>query len=211
MWQLNTLRTLVNVILFLTPAVMWWLFLASQRASLLNEFLANLQRLGLLEPRRSLGETEEARATRIDSYLQKFEGTYGRVPQNVHDDVIGQNFQPYSREEAQAQAPVSIAAVPVTITVVVLAIGWCLTLPPVDNIPAGDRSVWQLALTPDPSPVTFAFLGAYFFSIQMLFRRYVRSDLRGSAYVAVVMRIVLALIGIWVLARNRRRRGLAPD
>jgi hypothetical protein len=198
-WQLNTLRTLVNVILFLTPAVMWWLFLASQRASLLNEFLANLQRLGLLEARRSLGETEEARATRIDSYLQKFEGTYGRVPQSVHDDVIGQNLQPYSREEAQAQAPVSIAAVPVTIAVVVLAIGWCLTLPPVDNMPAGDRSVWQHALTPDPSPVTFAFLGAYFFSIQMLFRRYVRSDLRGSAYVAVVMRIVLALIGIWVL------------
>jgi hypothetical protein len=54
-------------------------------------------------------------------------------------------------------------------------------------------------LTLEPSPATFAFLGAYFFSIQMLFRRYVRADLRGSAYVAVVMRIVLALIGVWVL------------
>jgi hypothetical protein len=32
----------------------------------------------------------------------------------------------------------------------------------------------------------------------MLFRRYVRADLRGSAYVAVVMRIILALIAVWV-------------
>jgi hypothetical protein len=30
-------------------------------------------------------------------------------------------------------------------------------------------------------PLTYAFLGAYFFSLQMLFRRYVHRDLRGSA------------------------------
>ena len=74
-----------------------------------------------------------------------------------------------------------------------------LTLPPVNDMPADDRPVWLLGLRPNATPVTFAFLGAYFFSIQMLFRRYVRSDLRGSAYVVVVMRFVLALIGIWVL------------
>ena len=72
-------------------------------------------------------------------------------------------------------------------------------MPPVEDEPPDGRPVWLLALTPSPTPVTFAFLGAYFFSIQMLFRRYVRSDLRGSAYVAVMVRIVLALIGIWVL------------
>jgi hypothetical protein len=198
-WQVNAVRTVVSLLLFLTPAVMWWLFLAAQQASLLNEFLANLQRLGLLEARHWLGETVEARATRIDSYLQKFEGTYGRVPHTIHDDVIGQHFQPYSQEEARAQAPVSVAAVPVSISVAVLAIGWLLTLPPVNHVPADDRPIWADALAPLATPVTFAFLGAYFFSIQMLFRRYVRSDLRGSAYVAVVMRIVLAVISIWVL------------
>ena len=196
-WQVNTLRSLLVVILFLTPAVMWWLFLAVQRASLLNEFLANLQRLGLLEPRQSVAETEEARATRIDSYLQKFEATYGRIPQRVHTDVIRQNFRPYSREEAWAQPPVSIAAVPVLVTLVLLAIGWSVTLPPIEEMPE-DRSPWVFALEATSTPVTFAFLGAYFFSIQMLFRRYVRADLRGSAYVAVVMRIILALIGVWV-------------
>lgn len=200
LWQLNTVRSLVVVILFVTPAVMWWLFLAAQRASLLNEFLTNLQRLGLLDVQRNFGETEEVRKTRIGSYLQRFEGTYGRLPQKVHDDVIEKRFQPYSSEEARGQTPISIAAVPVSIAVVLFAVGWLLTLPPVDQMPsATDRPVWVLALTPNATPVTFAFLGAYFFSIQMLFRRYVRSDLRGSAYIAVVMRTVLAVIGIWVL------------
>ena len=43
----------------------------------------------------------------------------------------------------------------------------------------------------------YAFLGAYFFSLQMLFRRYVREDLRKSAYLAVSLRIILAVIGTW--------------
>ena len=34
-------------------------------------------------------------------------------------------------------------------------------------------------------------------SLQMLFRRYVRDDLRKTAYVAVSLRIILALIGTW--------------
>jgi hypothetical protein len=51
------------------------------------------------------------------------------------------------------------------------------------------------------TPVTAAFLGAYFFSLQMLFRRYVRRDLRPSAYIQVTLRILLAIIGIWVLER----------
>jgi hypothetical protein len=57
---------------------------------------------------------------------------------------------------------------------------------------------WLGVLAPEQTPVTFAFLGAYFFSLQMLFRRYVRRDLRASAYVAVSMRVVLAVIGTWV-------------
>ncbi|MFG1935144.1 hypothetical protein ACGFK1_31535 [Mycobacterium sp. NPDC048908] len=198
-WRVNVIRALLDVILLITPAVMWWLFIEAQRASLLNEFLTNVQRLGLLERRDSLGENEAARATRIDSYLQKFEGTYGRVPRRVHSDVLKDRITPYSTEEARSQAPYSVSTVPVSLTVIVLAIGWLVTLPPSRDRIVDDHEVWKTALTPTAAPVTFAFLGAYFFAIQMLFRRYVRSDLRGSAYVAVVMRILIALIGIWVI------------
>ncbi|MEP6666579.1 MAG: hypothetical protein ABJA81_09050, partial [Nocardioidaceae bacterium] len=90
---------------------------------------------------------------------------------------------------------------PVFLTITVFSIGWLLTLPPIEEFPAStsDTPRWLLALSPNLTPVTVAFLGAYFFSVQMLFRRYVRADLRGSAYVAVSLRVALAVIGIWVI------------
>jgi hypothetical protein len=209
--QLITLRAVVLVVLVVTPALMWWLFLANQRASLLNEFLANLQRLGLLE-RTVAGdrtESDDARATRVSSYLQRFEATYGRLPARIHTDVLANRFHPYSSEQARDQAPLATAAVPVSLAVVVLAIGWLIALPPIDEFPADDLTTprWLLALSPNATPATFAFLGAYFFSMQMLFRRYVRADLRGSAYVAVVLRVLLAVIGAWVVSTVGKQAG----
>jgi hypothetical protein len=73
--------------------------------------------------------------------------------------------------------------------------------------PNGEKEApvsWLNALYPDESPVYFAFLGSYFFGIQMLFRRYVVKDLRTGAYVAVSMRIILAVVGTWVLIPTAR-------
>jgi hypothetical protein len=107
----------------------------------------------------------------------------------------------------------AVALVPVSLAFVFLAVGWLLTLPPVDSFPADEISQprWLLALAPNATPVTAAFLGAYFFSLQMLFRRYVRSDLRGSAYVAVVIRIVLAVLGIWIIQAVAKSSGWWGD
>lgn len=199
--QLVTLRAVALSVLVMTPALMWWLFIATQRASLLNEFIANLDRLGLLDADSSDdGESAPARETRISSYLQKFEATYGALPEQIRHDVVDGNFRSYSTEEARDRTSLTAAAVPVTLVLVTFLVGWILVLPPVDSFPDEVASPrWLLALSPNATPVTFAFLGAYFFSMQMLFRRYVRGDLRGSAYVAVVLRVVLAVVGIWVL------------
>ena len=51
----------------------------------------------------------------------------------------------------------------------------------------------------DPTAISFAFLGAYFFSIQMLFRRYAVRDLSGGAYSAVAVRVMLAVMGTWAV------------
>ena len=200
--QLVTMRAVVLCVLVFTPALMWWLFIATQRASLLNEFIANLDRLGLLgKANRDASEGDSARETRIISYLQKFEATYGGLPERIRDDVVDGTFRSYSSDEARDRTSLTATAVPVTLTLITLLVGWILVLPPVDTFPidATTNPRWLLALSPNATPVTFAFLGAYFFSMQMLFRRYVRGDLRGSAYVAVVLRVVLAVVGIWIL------------
>ena len=69
---------------------------------------------------------------------------------------------------------------------------------------------WLNALQPEHSTaVHFAFLGAYFFSLQALFRRYVRRDLGPNAYLAMSMRIILAVIGVWVAMEALK--DLVPD
>jgi hypothetical protein len=56
-------------------------------------------------------------------------------------------------------------------------------------------------LTPDRDLVSFAFLGSYFFALNMLFRRYTRSDLGPKAYTHVCVRIVTALVMAWAVSQ----------
>jgi hypothetical protein len=200
--QLLAFRSVFLALVIFMPTVLWWLFIVAQRESLLNDFVTNLDRLGLLDRQRSATKLEspESRRTRISSYLQKFEANFVRIPEGFYDTVAEGHLPTRPRLAGNANAPpLATTAVPVYMTLVTLAVGWLLTLPPTQTSVPASEPQWLDALVPNPTPVTMAFLGAYFFSVQMLFRRYVRRDLRGSAYVAVVLRVVLAVIGTWVV------------
>jgi hypothetical protein len=45
----------------------------------------------------------------------------------------------------------------------------------------------------------FAFLGAYFYILQMLVRRYFQNDLKATAYINATMRIVIVILIVWVI------------
>ena len=215
-YQLIALRSVILVTVCLLPTVMWFLFIAARKASLLAGFLANLYRLGLLapSPRSSSASpaTDPAHDQRLMSYLQKFESVYGRLPQSVRDSVLKKGISPYKASDVTSPIGQSTTTIPVMLSTILIALGWLVTLPPA-QVPhtVTDASSWARAIEPTATPVTLAFLGAYFFSLQMLFRRYVRNDLGGSAYVAVSMRIVLAVIGTWVVMVASLQLGLATE
>lgn len=214
-YQLIALRSVILVTVCLLPAVMWFLFIAARKASLLNGFLANLYRLGLLSPAprssSALPAADPAHDQRLMSYLQKFESVYGRLSPSVRDSVLKKGISPYKASDVTSLIGQS-TTVPVMLSTILIALGWLVTLPPA-QVPhtITDASSWAHAIEPTATPVTLAFLGAYFFSLQMLFRRYVRNDLGGSAYVAVSMRIVLAVIGTWVVMVASLQLGLATE
>jgi hypothetical protein len=214
-YQLIALRSAILVTVCLLPAVMWFLFIAARKASLLNGFLANLYRLGLLAPApRSASASpaaDPAHDQRLMSYLQKFESVYGRLPPSARDSVLKKGISPYKASDVTSPIGQS-TTVPVMLSTILIALGWLVTLPPA-QVPhtITNASSWARAIEPTATPVTLAFLGAYFFSLQMLFRRYVRNDLGGSAYVAVSMRIVLAVIGTWVVMVASLQLGLATE
>lgn len=206
----------------LLPAVMYYLFIATKKYSILNEFIINLDRLGLLDAggpnpdgNKTLGspETEDERRNRILTYLQKFEAVYGAFP----TDLGGLVLQPtdlskvlydrrLNKSEGSTFASIFTAetTVPVILATVLIALGWLITMPPWEGaLPTAGPNAqqaqnWLHIFTPQKTPVHYAFLGAYFFSMQLLFRRYVRRDLRPSAYVAVSLRIILAVISTWI-------------
>ena len=231
----------------LMPAAVYYLFLATRRPSILNEFIGNLSRLGLLLPNRTqrtsggeiehLYETQEERRTRIESYFQRFEAIYGMLRFETKD------LRPLSRAEfvnslilsidsegkyRMPQATVHVTdifranlIIPIGLVTILATLGWLLVMQPdlmsVIQMPEQAASgsgvetphdpqsqkevkidVLIAHLSPTWTPVSFAFLGAYFFGIQMLFRRFVRRDLGPNAYLAFSSRIIVAVIGIWV-------------
>lgn len=195
-YRVLTFRSFLGLTLCLLPATMWYLFIITRRASLLNDFVTSLNRLGLLQPMEYEGGDGPARQRRVYAYLQKFEASYGPLSRTVRRSILEGTFDPDAPEERSIRAsgrPSDVIAasttIPIILATVLTALGWLVTMPPY-----GGTEPLEIV----DQPLTYAFLGAYFFSLQMLFRRYVRRDLRGSAYVAVAMRIILAVIGTGV-------------
>ncbi|MCK6427022.1 MAG: hypothetical protein L6Q75_18325 [Burkholderiaceae bacterium] len=210
-WALAA-QLIVIVVAALLPAGIYFLFLAARRPSILNEFVANLGRLGLLERRDALTESDEERRVRIESYLQRFEALYGELrfdpPLSLRDYVDALVRTVDGAPGAAGRSPRPLVGlgdllntsliIPLGLVTVLTTLGWMLVLQPgLGTLPA-DGAV-MLGLMPRPEPVNFAFLGAYFFGIQMLFRRFVRRDLGPNAYIAFANRILLSIIGAWLI------------
>jgi hypothetical protein len=238
-YQTAALRMIFLVVVCSLPAILYYLFMATKKYSLFNEFITNLDRLGLLNPKRLppalipaglADETESERKNRIMTYLQKFESVYGSIPTDLGGVVLdatdtSQRIIDPRMQKTDSSGFASLftfdTTVPVLLATALIGLGWLITLPPWQGsrptktgpLPvaavaappqatdAGGRpsGEWLNAFIPERNPVQFAFMGAYFFSLQMLFRRYVRRDLRASAYVSVSLRIILSVIGTWVV------------
>lgn len=205
-YQVAALRAVFLLIVCLLPAAMWYLFIGTRKASLLNEFLDNLRCLGLLrKPDPAAGsQSEVAYRRRVYNYLERFQAAYGPLPTETKKQVVACEFSSELTVPA-GWSVLSTNAIPVLFLTALLALGWIVSLPPTPEsaafqlageVPLGER--WLAALAPAETPISFAFLGAYFFTVQMLFRRYIRKDLLGAAYVHASMRVILAVIGAWV-------------
>jgi hypothetical protein len=90
----------------------------------------------------------------------------------------------------------------VVMATVLMTLGWTFVVYPETLF---DRSFtpagFELANLPSVPRETFAFafLGAYFYILQMLVRRYFQNDLKATAYINATMRIVIVILIVWVI------------
>lgn len=85
---------------------------------------------------------------------------------------------------------------PVLVCAFVITMGWLASFIPVGE-PSSDSM--QKLLFPVRSVLTFGFLGAYFFGLQLIARRYARGDLKPKAYSYITIRILIIVVLSWVL------------
>ncbi|MGZ9059653.1 MAG: hypothetical protein ACXW14_10475, partial [Burkholderiaceae bacterium] len=235
-YRVVAIRGVFLAVVVLLPATMYYLFIVTRKDSLLNEYIAILDRLGLTRPDRlklhcewgddAPYESLLGPRLRVETYLQRFEAAYGPIGVEFREEFIDtllRGFDPSARNVAERpmnrRSTVGFTevfnlatAVPVIVATALIALGWLMVLPPIPpdltsvvsttgfaNAANAMSDSLRTSLNPSAGPVGFAFLGAYFFALQVLFRRYVRRDLRASAYVSISIRIVLAVIGTWVV------------
>lgn len=219
-------RTVFVALAVLLPPSLFFLFVATRRESLFNQYTASLDRLGLLRPRQlrvadvpSKSYTVEDTARlrrRVRGYLDRFSAVYGALPQETvvgfldsldgtlkgdgaHDGWI--TGDPFSSFELKTVLPVFACSA-------LICLGWVMVLPPFPDVPHSAALAaietpynggWYLwAAEPVLIPASFAFLGAYFISVQMLVKRFLRRDLGPNVYNVVSMRIILATLAVWV-------------
>jgi hypothetical protein len=179
--QLFLLKLTAVIILALVPGLLYLQFLVVRGRTLWEEFVLNLERLGILDPNAQPGPE--------NLYRRKFESVYGKV------------VEP-SGEKARA-APRGETMLPILWATVLLSLGWVLTLQP--EALAGRRALLgDIELLPSPllaeRPLQLGFIGAYFFVVNMIVRRYFQDDLRADAYLHAVTRVVSVVLIVTVLS-----------
>jgi hypothetical protein len=140
----------------------------------------------LLDPE----DTPEEVNGRLDStnqYRLKFQDLFGDIPR------FEQPFRVGSLRSAHR--------LQVVVATLLITLGWTFVVYP--------ETIFDTSIVPDFEPVNlppvprqtfaFAFLGAYFYILQMLVRRYFQNDLKATAYLNATMRIIIVILLVWVI------------
>jgi hypothetical protein len=120
-------------------------------------------------------------------YRRRFEELYGPLPNTRDTRRMG-------LERAHK--------LQVLMATLLITLGWIFVVQPEtvfgNSFTPGDFELRGLPAIPEES-IAFAFLGAYFFALQMFVRRFFQNDLKATAYVNATMRIIIVVLLVWVL------------
>jgi hypothetical protein len=94
-------------------------------------------------------------------------------------------------------SPLSILLLFISTTLLVM--GWIMVMGTIDTPAIGAKSLLDFFI-PERTVFTFGVLGAYFFTLNMVFRRYVRADLTPKTYAHITVRLLITIVLVWVVS-----------
>jgi hypothetical protein len=172
----RALLLLTVILLSLIPALMYFQFDREKLRTLIDRWLHAIFRL------------DPGMQTVAD-----VDAKYGRRVEEYYGAWLGEGVDP-PRRRARARSPLVVSTL-------LIGTGWILVLldgrPPTPD--GGRLAGAERLFEPVITPMTAAFLGAYFLAVQISLRGYVRGDLRPKTYNVITVRILLAVISAWIL------------
>jgi hypothetical protein len=173
----------------LLPALLFFLFDRVKLVTLRQRFEREMLRF---DP--SVERLSDVRAR----YGPGMDEVFGPVPQ--HPGAVTTALSAGEKPKAGSRRMLPDRRGPVVMATVVITLGWILALMNPDiEAPLPSVQDTVLLFEPQRSPVVFAFLGAYVFTLNAVLRSYVRSDLRPKSYTHFTIRIIVAVVFAWVL------------
>jgi len=192
--QVKVLEAFAIVVLASLPGWLFLRFVSVRTQSVWDEYVLNLHRLGMDLP-------EHLPKPPMNSiYLRQWADRGGKRHENEpslyrdkFDAYYGRTTAPEERAGAQLKPETFF---PVLLATAVFAAGWVAVVSGRSFPMIGPAAIADL---PTADMMRLAFVGAYLFTLQMLVRRYFQADLKPSAYVNSVTRIVTSLSVVLVV------------
>lgn len=193
-WDVQLAKILTILVLTVLPGWLYFQFVALRGRTIWEDYVLNLFRLHVDEPGSLPEPPKGTKAHRLwrqagppsdagKAYRDKFEAAHGKVVLARHWDTAAR------RRHGDGFAPVVLQTL-------LMAFGWTAILLPFygSSEGAGIVTIGHVAVGgPLGAALAFGFMGAYWFNLQSLVRRYFQNDLRVDAYISSVMRLVVVL------------------
>ena len=204
--QLFLLKAAAVVLLASLPGWLYLEFVRSKGHSLYDEYVINLFRLRIdryanlpappahtdWHKRWKDKHSELGTTSRDNLYRRKFEAVFGEQAVSTRALVRGDG----DATERRRRPKHSETFRPVLLASLLLTIGWTVVITP--ELYRSVRLLDPLLISGRPElpaeALRFGFVGAYWFILQDLIRRYFRDDLKTSAYVSVSARIIVVVV-----------------
>lgn len=205
--QVELLKYFAILFFSLLPPWLYLQFICTKGKTIWDEYVLNLFRLCIDDPKylpkppegsifcddwcRDRAPTKlTENDVPVSLYQKKYEGLYGPAP-STELSTKRALFSVFRGENLW----------PVALSTLLISVGWVFSVRPVSlsnhTFPAGVMGAQDLAIP--EGPLRFGFLGAYFYVLQMLVRRYFQNDLKTDAYVHAIMRITVVILLVWTL------------
>ncbi|HEU4398906.1 MAG TPA: hypothetical protein VFU54_13860 [Actinomycetota bacterium] len=193
----------VAALLSTLPGWLYLLFIRFRGRSLYDEYVLNLFRL-------RIDETCNLPAPPAHtSYYRRWKAAHDRLGTSTKDNLYRHKFETiYGRRcvstigmwaDRQSARDRTETFSPVLVTTMLLCLGWALVVQP-ELMRAFEVLGGRLPFSGKPElpyeAIRFGFLGAYWFVLQDVIRRFFRDDLKTGAYISASARIVLVTVTV---------------